>query len=342
MKIPKIRQLPSGAYTCQLRVNGQSISITDERRDVVEAKAYAYKSGLMAAQTADGGNITLGNAIDFYIESRKNTLSPSTIRGYRIIRNTRFQSLMARKLSTLNSHICQTACDNETKNVASKTVANSWHLISAVISEYLGQTIKVRLPQKQKNERPFLSPEQIPVFVEAVKGSTVEIPALLALSSLRLSEILALTYQAIDIKKQTIKVSGAMVLGDGNVMVKKKTNKNLSSARTVPIFIPELYDCLCREKEVHAPIDPLTLLSRQEIYYQINSICKKNDLPLVGVHGLRHSFASLAYSLDVPELVAMQIGGWSDFGTMRRIYTHIAETQKQKNVAELAAFFNKK
>jgi len=43
MIIPKIRKLPSGSYFCQLRIDGQSISITDDDPDVVYAKAAAYR-----------------------------------------------------------------------------------------------------------------------------------------------------------------------------------------------------------------------------------------------------------------------------------------------------------
>lgn len=50
MKIPKVIQLPSGMYFCQLRLNGQSISITDAGPDTVTAKAYAYKTGILKAR----------------------------------------------------------------------------------------------------------------------------------------------------------------------------------------------------------------------------------------------------------------------------------------------------
>lgn len=342
MKIPKIRKLPSGAYTCQLRVNGQSISITDERYDVVEAKAYAYKSGLMAAQGANAASLSLRQAIDLYIESRKNTLSPSTIRGYRIIQQNRFKQLMPKKISTLNTQICQKACNEEAKNYSAKTMSNSWGFVRSVIKEFSGQEINVRLPQRVKRERAFLSPEEIPIFIKAIKGSDTEIPALLALSSLRTSEILALTYSSIDLKNNRIKVSGAVVPDENGNLVKKETNKTASSTRYVPIFIPELAEALRKAIADHRPSDAITTMNHNTMYDHINKACEQHSLPLVGVHGLRHSFASLAYSLEVPELVAMQIGGWSDYGTMRKIYTHIAESERNKNVTKLQSFFEKK
>ena len=48
-----------------------------------------------------------------------------------------------------------------------------------------------------------------------------------------------------------------------------------------------------------------------------NRICRKNGLPEIGVHGLRHSFVSLAYHLGWSELTTMQIAGYSDYNTMK-------------------------
>lgn len=71
-----------------------------------------------------------------------------------------------------------------------------------------------------------------------------------------------------------------------------------------------------------------------------NKICKRAKLPEVGTHGLRHSFCSLAYKLGISEKVTMQLGGWSDYGTMRKIYTHIAQTDISESVQQIKEFFS--
>lgn len=60
------------------------------------------------------------------------------------------------------------------------------------------------------------------------------------------------------------------------------------------------------------------------------------------MHGLRHSFASLAYHLHMPERIAMEIGGWSDSGTMHKIYTHIAQSDIKRYQAAMGNFYGKK
>jgi integrase len=72
---------------------------------------------------------------------------------------------------------------------------------------------------------------------------------------------------------------------------------------------------------------------------RINTVCRSAGLPEVGMHGLRHSFASLAYHVGVGELETMRLGGWSDPNTMRRIYRHLSEKDKDAAAQKIAAFF---
>jgi integrase len=118
--------------------------------------------------------------------------------------------------------------------------------------------------------------------------------------------------------------------------VLKKDNKNRASKRTIPILIDRLYELLCEQPNKTG----LILTSFPDLLFkQVNAACVKSGLPKVGVHGLRHSFASLAYHRGVPERIAMQMGGWSDIGTMHKIYTHIAQKDVDKYAGELKTFF---
>lgn len=40
-----------------------------------------------------------------------------------------------------------------------------------------------------------------------------------------------------------------------------------------------------------------------------------------------------------PEQIAMEMGGWSDIGTMRKIYTHIAQQDMERYKTKLQDFF---
>ena len=337
MKIPKARQLPSGAWFCRVRIDGQDISITRDTEKEAVAEAMAIKAGIKDSARKPKRK-TLTKAIDDYIDARRNILSPATIRGYKIIQDNRFQGMMQRDITTVTQEQWQRAVNAEAKTVNAKTLTNSWRFVSSVIAEATGKHISVQLPQIVRNERPWLTPEQITSFVAAVKGTNIEIPALLALSSLRCSELLDLKWENIDLSKNTITVSGAAVYDEDGKLIHKKENKNATSRRTVPM-IPPLQEAL---RSAPRTGDYVVTLTPNWIYKSINKLCKENNLPKVGIHGLRHSFASLAFHLNMPEKVAMQIGGWANDQTMRKIYTHLSQAEVAKHAQAFTSFFEEK
>lgn len=337
MKTPKARQLPSGSWFCRVRVKGKDISITRLTEKEAVAEAMAIKAGIKEARLHPKKK-TVSQAIDDYIESRQNILSPSTIRGYRSMQRVRFQSIQHKEIFSFTQAQWQSAVDAESRLVNAKTLTNAWRFLSSVIFEATGQRPTVRLPQIIPHERQWLTPTQIPIFVEAVKGKKVEIAALLALSSLRRSELLNLRWKDIDLEKGVLRVNGAAVLDENGKLVRKKETKNKTSRRIVPI-IPPLKEAL---EEADHTGEYVVTLKLTKIYDHINRVCEDNDLPKVGVHGLRHSFASLAYHLKLPEKVAMEIGGWANDQTMRKIYTHLAKEDLEKHAQSFTSFFENK
>ena len=311
IRLPKIKQLPSGAWHTRVYLGGQRTSITRDTYEECLSEYLAVKNGILEAQERPQGQLTLGEAVDAYIENtrdlvRRGRRSPST--------DARWQA----------------AIDDERKMGRSpKYIKNAWGLMSAAIKKETGKQPKVVLFEKEDNERPFLEPDQIDIFVEAVKGDPVEIPALLCLSSLRRSEMLALTWENIDFANRAIYVRGAKVRGEDGLKLKPQ-NKTKKSRRPVPM-IPPLYDALtAAPKDTEFVVNAATCT----LFNRINKICRENNLPEVGMHGLRHSFASLAYHMGIPEMMAADIGGWKDLGTMRKIYTHLAERDIAKRSKE--------
>ena len=82
-------------------------------------------------------------------------------------------------------------------------------------------------------------------------------------------------------------------------------------------------------------------MNSNNVYRGINRVCEANNLPSIGVHGLRHSFISLAYHLGWSELATMRVAGFSDYQTMKKIYTHLAEIDQIKNQNAMKDFFQK-
>ena len=330
-KYPKPIELPSGSWRCQVTVDGVRRSVTADSPQEAISRALLLRDRGITKSPAER---TLGAVVDEYIESRESVLSPSTLKAYRSYRRTRFSSYMDRKISDLDRRTLQRMVNEEARKLKPKSLKNAYALISSALKDYDVDTA-VNLPQIPAAERPWLTADEVLRFCRVVRGESCEIPALLALCSLRLSEIAALTWEDVDLETGIIRVRRSVVAGDFG-LVEKHTNKTASSTRTVPILMPQLADAL---KAVSPKEGRVVSIHPNTLRKQVNRICERERLPLVGAHGLRHSFASLCHYLRVPELEAAKIGGWSDLSTMRKIYTHLSQDQLTDTAAALSRFF---
>lgn len=339
MKVPEPRKLKSGTWFIQLRLGGESIPVSALSRAECVRQAQLIKAQHRADQREARlqSDKTVRQIMDAYVDALPAGTSPATIRGYKSMARTRFAAIRDSAPGKVRSW--QAVVDAEASTVSTKTLKNAWGFLCSALRAAGEPVPAVKLPQVVRSERQWLEPDEILKLVHLLPHDRFEIPILLALHGLRRSEILAMTYDKIDLGKNTITVHGAAVLDADGELVQKAQNKNATSRRTIPILIPELsaaIEAIPQDDRVGLvyTANPTTL------YWRINTICEANGLPKVGVHGLRHSFASLAYHLGLSEQETMELGGWADYNTMRKIYTHLASADRLKGHSKLAAFFS--
>lgn len=342
MKVPTPRQLPSGNWFIYLRLGGEKIPVTERTRSACVNAAQLIKAEYLADREVQkrklppAPDMTLRELLSAYIEKYRPVWSPVTVRGYCTIRDNRFAAVMDTKLREIGDW--QRVINAEAKACGPKSVKNAWSLVHAALADAKQPTPDVTLPKIAAEPRPFLTAEEIRRFVAAARGSKYEIPLLLGLHGLRRSEIAAVTWDRVDLKKGVIRVEGAVVPDEHSRYVYKHTNKNDASRRAVPIMIPELLEALKAVSESDR-IGPVVKCHIGTIYKAANAICEREGLPLVGAHGLRHSFASLGHYVGVPEAEMQLLGGWKDAGTMRKIYQHIEDESLLRAQNAMAKFF---
>jgi integrase len=322
LTVPEPTLLPSGKWRIQLRREG--ISITSDDRDRCRQEALFARKKWQEDEAAGLHEppkpyTSLKAALDEYIESRSQLISPATYRGYDNIRNNHFQDCMQWDIEN-RALPWQMAVNSEAVHSSPKTIKNAWFLCAAAMRFKGVDPPGVLLPRAPRVERPWLDYQQIETFLAAIYGKgELELFCLFGLHSLRLSEILALKPSSIILPAKKILVRGSRVLNNDDELVFKELNKTDGSSRDVPILIDRLTDLL---KEMTFDGEFLFNETGKHYYQCINTICRRAGLPEVGVHGLRHSFASLAYHLGWKEISTMQAGGWTNSAVVHRIYTH--------------------
>ena len=334
IRVPEPKKTPSGKWRIQLRAEGESV--TEDTPALAVAKARAIRAGFIEQKKKMGAKLSLGDAIDKYIDETDNLFSPATRRGYSIIRRNRFQAYMDVDIKTFTDW--QAMVNDEKKLCSTKTLHNAWGLVGAVLRANNITPPKVKMSQVTVPDQPWLTYEQIPLFCKAIYGEPCELGALLALSSLRRSELCAVTPDHVAEDGSSVLVSGAIVPDENNTFVHKDENKTQQSRRTVPVFIPRLRELLCamdRDCDFIVSMHPDTLRKR------VNAICKKAGPPEVGLHGLRRSFASLGHHLGLSEQEVMAIGGWEDYQTVHKHYLKLSAKDHLRGHKKMERYYTK-
>lgn len=340
----KATKLPSGNYRCRIYVgkntNGKAIykSFTEPTKKKAELRALEFQMHNKEI-TQDTANMKLSEAIDKYIESKANILSPATIRGYRVVQRNAFQDLMNLKLNKINNQKLQISINNEAKIKSEKTLRNEYGLLKTVMKIYAPDIlINISLPQREKFETQTLSLLQVQQLLNAIKGDDAEIALYLAIClGLRASEIAGLTWGCYNSTNKTISVKQALVPDEHNKLVKKGT-KTTNSTRLlkVPDFLAQMLDS--KSADSNTPIIEISLVC---IRKHLSNICKKNNIPHIRLHDLRHINASIMLLLNIPQKYAMERGGWDNIQTMDKIYQYTFKDEKELIDDKINDFFDK-
>ena len=224
----------------------------------------------------------------------------------------------------------QQMINDEAKKYAPKTVENAWALVTAAFNDVKIPVPDINLPAVPKSDEDFLDYEEIKLFLDAIRGDSCELAALLMLHSLRLSEVLDVT--AADVRENKIHVKGAVVRDKNNRLVEKETNKNRLSTRSVPVMIPRFLELLPEEGRL-VTVPPTTITTH------IERACKQAGVTVCTPHDLRRSFASLGYHLKWSERTIMLLGGWNSIETVHKIYVKLSEKDVNIDVLNMQNYY---
>lgn len=315
----KIEKLPSGSYRIRKMYKGQMYTVIFDTKPTQKEAMQAMARELDKIQEKHT-SMTFQAAAEQYIESKRNILSPSTIRGYATIINQLPKSFMTENVHDITALDVQAEINLLSKKCSPKTVRNYHSFISAVLGVFCPNLkLTTTLPQKLKNEPYIPSDGDIKKILEYASGTQYEIPIILACYGLRRSEICALTLD--DIEGDIVKINKAKVQNEKKEWV-IKTTKTTSSTRE--IIIPLDTADKIRQKGYVYRGDP------GRITAFLHSTQEKLGIPRFSIHKLRHYFASKMSALNIPDADIMKMGGWETDYIMKSVYRH-STIDKEEN-----------
>ncbi len=332
--MPNAKKLPSGnwqvkVYSHTEYVDGKPKRIRESFTASTKAEAE-YQAALFKRKNKRRlpRELTLGDALQGYIDSKDGILSPSTIRGYRQMKRTYLCSLQEEPLSHLTNLKLQAALNQERKqhNLSPKTMRNIAGLLSAAINLYMDDfRFKVTLPEKERYDYHLPTQEEITAILAFTEGSELHTAILLAAClGLRRGEICALKWNDFDWGKKIVRINKATVLTDTEHWKTKKP-KSYAGDRVL-----SLSDGLIQELKKIKSSGNVIASTPTQISHRFMRAVKAAGLEHFRFHDLRHFNASLMLSEGIPDKYAVERMGHSTTAILKSVYQHTEDTKRME------------
>lgn len=341
--MPTAKKLPSGSWRCQVFSHEEEILQPDgtiKKKKI--RKSFTCddpsprgkrKCEQMAASWAMNKEsnpkltLTFGDALDNYIDSRKNILSPRSIVSYKSIRKEYVQSLMKVNIDSITQEQIQRAINVEALKLSPKTVRNIHGLISAVLKVYRPSfALNTALPKKKHVDLYIPTDNEIKQLLYIVRDTEIELPVLLAaFGPMRRGEICAL--DASEINGNMVHVCKNMVKDENKKWI-VKSPKSYAGDRFIdyPDFVAEKWI---------GKSGRIVELTPDDITNKFGRCLKRAGMNHFRFHDLRHYSASIQHALGIPDSYIMQRGGWGSDNTLKSVYRH-ALKDKSDEMSKIA------
>jgi integrase len=240
----------------------------------------------------------------------------------------------------------QWVADRFRQKLGWQTVRNSWTLLSGILEtavEYgylsMNPARGVKFPEKELKGAPVLfTAEDFMKLLEQLDEPYRTMARLIALTGLRIGELLAVRWRCLDLEIGTLSVRESVYEG------KFQSPKTRKSRRTMPLgpqIIVWLREHRLRAKRTES--DDLVFGNRKGqplresklLRNVLQPAAERAGLGRVTWHQFRHIHSSLLNDLRVPVKIAQEQLGHSSISTTLNIYTHVVDASHRKAIEAL-------
>lgn len=328
------RKLPSGSYRVRIWVNDIKKYKSFTAPTKKEAERMAADWLLDHEIQAERDNVlTFEKAALMYIEQRRATLSPTTISGYEVIMRNNVERIKEMPLDKLTPQIIQDWVNELTVSKTPKTVHNVYGFFKSVVT-YHDIPLRLNKIQLPKKTRKFKRLPTAELVINTFKGTDIELPVLLAVwGSFRMSEILGI--QVRDIQDGVLTINRVKVRVENEIVVKERA-KTYDSNRQIQLPAPILSLISAAGK---SDTDYIVDYNRNQIFKRFTRQMGKLGYQ-ISFHDLRHVNASVMAALNIPDLYAMERGGWANTNTLKGVYQQTFTDERQRYDKVIDDYFN--
>lgn len=306
-------------------------------------KLNEFITKLESGDYSDISKITLEGWLKKFLEVYCAHLAETTKEGYEnYIFNHIIPVLGRLKLNEVKPlHIQRFYNEEREKGYSGTTILQEHRILHKAFKKAIGDGLisknpcdGVDAPKPDDYNPTVYTEEQFTSLLDKLKGHRMEAFILIAgMCGLRRGELLGLTWQDIDLDKGIISVKRNVVpTSKGNITKKPKTKKSEREIAIPSIIIPRLRQ-LRGIGKIFTRLDGIEY-NPGSVSRMFKEFLKKNGLPHIRLHDLRHFNCTMMLKYGVSEKEAQERSGHSN-PIMLRKYQHILEDMDKQSADKL-------
>lgn len=214
----------------------------------------------------------------------------------------------------------------------------------------------IEIPEPQKTKIETINKKDFQKIIEydAAGDPIIALSQLLLITGLRRGEGLGLKWIDIDFKKEAASIKRAVIRGDKELIV--TTPKNNTSIREISLPARAIEILKNQKAAQNALKKDAKIIYRDQGFIFSNAeggplhpdavrrglhrLLSAVDVPLVSVHTLRHSYASIMFELGEEGKVIQSVLGHSSIKTTMDIYVRVTDGAKKEAADKINSFLS--
>jgi len=216
-----------------------------------------------------------------------------------------------------------------------------WAVESELAARNVCDVGAAKPPRGLRLEQPTLTAEQMLGVLEAVAGTELHLPVLLACATgMRRGEICALRWRDVDLKGGTVTVSASLSYVPREGLQRKTTKTQRTRTVGLPGFAVDVLKEARRQKV--CPPDGLVIgvVNPDDLTKRWRETADSLGLEGVRLHDLRHSFATLLLEKGASLKQIQDALGHTRVSTTGDIYAHVTERIREQRTEMVEAAFD--
>lgn len=275
------------------------------------------------------------------------------------LRHMRLKDLKTYHLQSIINNMAKDGLSTSTMKKAKQTAVRILNVgvENDLVARNVFSTVKV--PTIEPNERRALTEEEKALICRTWQEHRMG-PAVMIMMfcGLRRGEVLALTWDDIDLDKKTMSVNKSVMTIKNQPQVKRPKSKAGTREVPIPIFLANVLRDLPRDYSLVCPDTKGQMMSETAYRRAWNSYRhylnikaggrsasrtheKVQVIDNITAHMLRHTYASMLYEAGVDIKSAQRFLGHADIEMTLAVYTHLTKFKEDEAISSLNAHLDK-